>query len=201
MADERADVLSLTDQLEATRTTLTIAHASYQIWWTYAEKNSRKQHWAGIQALDRFVRFDELAHLWILVLQLRTLFDKRADTIRLSDLIKQCLPGNLAAQLLRRVENLDAEREKIEVLRHKLIAHRDNTLYYNDVYKLASISHDVIKLVLDEAVDIFGILAEKAGLPRFDPFPVADQVGAMLNCAAEVAAKDEWFPGLDVDHE
>jgi hypothetical protein len=52
---------------------------------------------------------------------------------------------------------------KIKVLRHKLFAHRDHGMGYNDVFKAAQVRPDDVKAIFDESFAIVNGLAALTG--------------------------------------
>lgn len=156
--------LSLADRLAAAGTSLVIARASFDIWWLYAGRSTRSNFLSAINEYSDFFRFDEEAHFRLAIISVFTLFDGRGDTVTLTALADECTEAGYDTDSIRkRIKTLCPVLKKIKILRHKLFAHRDNRLTYEQVYESAGITPHELESLLDECLSIINALAEFCG--------------------------------------
>jgi hypothetical protein len=160
--------LSLPERIHAASTTLIVARASFDIWRLYAGASTRPTFFAGMEEYSEFFWFDEEAHFRVAVVGIYSLFDGRTDTVTLTSLIDAVKAlGNDVASIRSRLELLAHAVKAVKTLRHKLFAHRDHGLGYNEAYQLAKVRPDDLRTLLDESLAILNDLACLLSLPKF----------------------------------
>jgi hypothetical protein len=168
--------MSHEQQLQAAATTLQLAWTSDLIWWRYRGKET----FAAYEPVrDRFVdffRFDERAHLNNLIVHLWTLFDQDDDTISLASLMRDSmLPESEKLELQAVLSSVGRSKRKIAILRNNVVAHRNNSMTYNEVFALAEVSHDEMRTLLDVARAVLNRLRMAAGLSEWLPNDGTDE--------------------------
>jgi hypothetical protein len=164
-------------------TTLTVVLASFDIWWTYASKDTRPRYSPIMDGYPDFFRFDEEAHFRNAIIGLHTLFDGRRDTATIENVLTRApIDGVAKRAAQKRIEELKPKTCKIKVLRDKLFAHRDHRLDYEEIYALAEITPNDLRLVLDECVSTINMVATQLSLDgvQGDSF-VSEDLQALLD--------------------
>jgi hypothetical protein len=123
-----------------------------------------------------FFRFDERAHLNNLIVHLWTLFDQDDDTISLASLARDStLQDSDKLELQSVLTSVAAPKRKIAILRNNVVAHRNNSMTYNEVFALAEVSHDEMRTLLDVARSVLNRLRTAAGLSEWLPNDGTDE--------------------------
>jgi hypothetical protein len=158
--------LPLVERIRIAGFNLMVARTSHDIWWLYAGNDTRRLFIEGMQPYSEFFRYDQAAHQRAMIVGLYTLFDGRRDTITLESLIDDAnAAGYDVDALTPKLAALSIRVAKIKVLRHKLFAHRDHSLAYNEVFKAAEIRPSDLRMIFDESLEIVNGLAALTGAP------------------------------------
>jgi hypothetical protein len=179
-------------RLGATYITLNVICASLDIFWLYVGKSPHDyfpEHL--IEAFDRFMRFDQEAHMRTAIIGMQTLFDRTKGTITLDRLIRDApLQVEKRAKLLGLLERLRPRTEKIETIRNNVFAHRNHSLTYNAVFAQAHLCRNDLEIVVRLSIKIINALAEETGNARYVRCRQArDEFIEMLTAASNFEAE------------
>jgi hypothetical protein len=156
--------LPLSERIRVAGFNLMVAHVSHDIWWLYIGADTRPHYVEAMERYYNFFRYDQEAHFRALIVGVYTLFDKRRDTITLASLAEDARGAGFDVSAIEaKLNQLSGRVRKIEIMRHKLFAHRDHSMAYNDVFKAAQLRPDDLKDVLRESLVIVNDLAALVG--------------------------------------
>lgn len=164
MTDLPPEPLPLPERIKSAEITLIVASASFDIWWTYANRDTRDLE--AMNVLPTFFRYDQEAHFRNVVVSLHTLFDDydRSPTLTIKSLI-HALDVESAKPVWRVYRRVHDRVAKIRVLRHNVFAHRNAGMSYKDVFEEASLQPNDLKSLLDDTVTMLTMIADAAGAP------------------------------------
>lgn len=163
----------LADRIRAAGTSLIVARASFDSWWTYKSHDTRPLYLPGMQHYSEFFRYDEEAHFRTMVVGLYTLFDSRRDTANFSRMLADSRAGGHPLPATEaRLDGTGVVVAKVASLRHNLFAHRNHGLTYEDVYAAANITPNELRGLLDESRCMRNELGAAHGVAEmdFNPF-------------------------------
>lgn len=172
--------LPLKSRLASANITLIVAGASYGIWWQYVNIETR-----DLKALNRypnFFQYDCEAHFRNMVVSLHTLYDNYKGTLTIKSLIHDLAP-EVAKPIWKRYKNqeIHAAASKIAFLRHNVIAHRDPTKSYSDIYREAGLKLNDFKSLIANSHFLLSMIADATGFngPNLPEF-VEDETAMLL---------------------
>ncbi len=180
-------ILKYEEQLEAAAITLTLAWTSDAIWWFYRGKQTFPIYESAHDRFVDFFRFDERAHLNNCLIHLCSLFERRADTVNLENLLEQSFIEAAAKSRLNFVlKSVEVPLEKVMILRSNLIAHRKNANGYDEWFKRADLRHDDIAELLKVAAEILNEMRLAANLDEWVPIDgTVEDVRSLLEALAD----------------
>jgi hypothetical protein len=156
----------LSYRLHTTATTLTVICAWWDMWWLFAESESRKQHIEPINNFPNLFRLNAEAHLRSVLISTYSLYDPRSITLR--SLQTEAMPeGAEAARIGRMLHHGEALAEKLKPFRHKLIAHRSPHATIQEIYAEARLTPNQIKRLITISCTAFNAIARAARAPQF----------------------------------
>ncbi|WAC49314.1 hypothetical protein OVA03_05235 [Asticcacaulis sp. SL142] len=154
---------NLNERFRSAVITLNVANAAFDIWWFYKSAETRDFNFA--QKFPDFFRFDEENNFRSLIVSLYSLYDKRRDANSIKSIIRD-LPANINLDISNKIDHLSGKLQKIEHLRHNVIAHRNSSASYNAIYKKAKITPNDIKHVIDNTLEILSLIALEINEPE-----------------------------------
>jgi hypothetical protein len=128
------------------------------------------------EALDEYAdyfRFSRTANEWAFFVRINNLFTRKADTdnlpLLLEELERQSLIDPAVAEETRtHLGRLNPIRKSVKLIRDKAIAHQDDSLAQNEIYREAQISLSLLTQLSDGSLEIANTLAATHGQgPRF----------------------------------
>ncbi len=139
------------------------AHYSYEIWWILISRDGRKKY---LRAMLRYKEFFEpiaRSTLTSMVIALFKLYEHKNNRLSLDIALKEAhslrlIDSKLNKKLKRKIIEASTIWKKICILRHNLLAHRHHTLTKNEIYKLAKITPNQIKQLINLSLKIFNTL-------------------------------------------
>lgn len=164
-----AGALPLSSRFNSAVITLTVASASYDIWWFYKGKSTR-----DLDAMNNFPTFflyDEEAHFRNMIVGLYTLYDDYPGTITIKSLIHE-MERDTAKPIWRKYKAVHNTVKKISHLRHNVIAHRNAVESYEDVFRKAGLRPDDLKKLISDSLTLLTMIADaiSAQRPTISPF-------------------------------
>lgn len=158
------DSASFDRHLEELVQTVKAGRANFDIWWVYKNGQDRNKYLEVLNYYLEFFRVSIHAHWVAMLMALYKLYDKRKDSIGIQDLIggaKQ-IP-NFPQDIVEPIQvNLNLALplwEKVRILQHKLFAHRDKALNYDETFKSAKITADDLRLLTDHSLEILNLIS------------------------------------------
>ena len=162
------------------------ARIFFDILFYFEAKDTRAAILNTMQEYSEFFRFMPHAHQVAFIVTIAALFDKRADTISLSQLVREMTRNKQLSQrtqaevneLLDKAKPLEA---KVIVLRHNAFAHRSARTSYDDVFKEAKVTAKQMRDLTEIALQIANKLAEATGVSTgfFNELPREDAARMM----------------------
>ncbi len=139
------------------------AHYSYQIWWILICKEGRKEY------LETYLQFKEFfepvarANLTAMIIALFKLYEEKDNRLSIPKLLRTAKALRLVNPCINkkfRQKMSEAKKiwGKICILRHNFLAHHNYFLTKKEIYKLAKITPNQIKRLIDLSVKIFNTL-------------------------------------------
>jgi hypothetical protein len=158
------------------------------LWYYFEEHKSRQNIIETMREFNEFFRFTPHAYFASFVVYIAGVFETRSDTINLPALIKEMKTSGVlsiercAVDCL--MEKAKPLAKKATILRHKAIAHRTNEMSYDDVFRLAGVRPDELRVLTDIALDIANRLLASSNLKQRDfthlPIKAAEQMMVAL---------------------
>ena len=172
--------MTFEEKLELLTQLVLRARAHFDFWWIYEGEPTRPTYTPAMNRFSEFFRFDLHAQLVSLTMYLCQIFETRSDTHNLRGLLEEAkaaaIPRGTIEAAEEAIDEGEGIRKKLVVLRHKLFAHRDLNLSYEDTFRKASITPDEIRRMSEcglEAVN--GLWQGMGAVPReFSPLPERD---------------------------
>ncbi len=136
------------------------AHCAYEIWWILVERNRRKQYFGVLITFKDFFEPIARANLMVMLISLYKLYDTRKSTLSFIKILNNAEQVGVISvaknlKLKRRLLEVKKTWEKIRILRHNLLAHRNCSMTSSEIYKLAKITPNQIKRMIDLSAGIF----------------------------------------------
>jgi hypothetical protein len=128
----------------------------YALWWFYLEKaNTIRYDRVERGYPDFFITIVDSLRCSFIVTAYR-LFDKRSDVRSLIELIRitESSDKPLAASLQAKADSIAPILEKTKLLRHKVMAHRDNSQTPEQTFFEADVTPAEMKKVVSVAIEI-----------------------------------------------
>lgn len=175
-----ANPLPLDQRLSTAGQLVLRARISYDIWWLYEGVGTRPKIIDAMRVYSEFFRFDTHAHFISMVMHLSAVFEDRRDTINFNRLIKDAEKAGIKEEAIKHANVcLETSRnvaKNLAKLRHKVIAHRDYTLPYDEVFKLAAVKPDEIRVLTETGLEIVNTLLKSRGFEEvcFTDLPLDD---------------------------
>lgn len=147
--------------LEELLQTVKAARANYDIWWAY--KKDRPKYVDVLNEYLEFFRVSIHAHFVAMLMALYKIYDKRSDSIGICALLDEAFADSeFTTEEKEKINtNLALAKpisEKVKTLRHKLFAHRDRKLDYDDTFSSVQITYDDFKNLTDYTMNILNIV-------------------------------------------
>jgi HEPN superfamily AbiU2-like protein len=163
------------------------ARIFFDIWFYFEAEETRSAILDTMQEYSEFFRFMPHAHQVAFIVTIAALFDKRADTINLPQLVREMmrnkrLSPRTEAELTELISKVKPLETKITILRHKAFAHRSARTSYDDVFKEAHVTASQMRKLTEMALQIANKLAEARGMSIgfFNELPRQDAARMML---------------------
>jgi len=164
------------------------AHYSYEIWWILIGKDGRMQHFKTFLYFKEFFEPVAKANLTAMIIALFKLYEEKEKTLNFTKLLKDA--ENL--KLIDSLQNLKLQRKLLEakkiwkkicILRHNLLAHRNYIMTKEEIYKLARLTPNQAKRLIDLSLKIFNTMWMKIEKypKRIDEFTSRDTIN-LLKC-------------------
>lgn len=178
--------LSLAERIRIASQNVSLAWVSFDIWWTYANRENRPEYHQTMIDYSEFFRFDENAHLVNMIMLVSSLYDPTKNTITIRSLINKAVTeGHRELKGMIAVADGFADDPKIQgvlLKRNKLYAHRDDDMTMALVYQQADMSADDYRGLIEQAHIMIDRVAEVVGGPRVvHNTIVGEHVAKMLN--------------------
>ena len=115
-----------------------------------------------------FFRFDYHAHFISFVVHIAALFERKATTVNIPNLVSDAgqhshNTDSLTIEAERLLAQVKSIIKKAVFLRSNLFAHRSAKLNYDEVFKRASVTPDELRSLNDASFQIVGSLSEVIG--------------------------------------
>ena len=156
-----ATSLSITSRFRSAVITLTVASASYDVWWMYMNKETRDLQ--AMNCLPTFFLYDCEAHFRTMIVGLYTLYDTCPGTITIKSLIHE-LDASQAKPIWKKYRAVHAAVKKVTFLRHNVIAHRNAEESYDQLFAKAEIKPDHLKNLISDSCALLGMVASALNL-------------------------------------
>ena len=155
--------LPFDERLERAAHLVVLARRFYDVWWFYEGADTRPGILKTMNRFPEFFRFDSHAHDVAMVTHLAMLFENRRDTINFEALIDEAERDNLVApadvaEAKKRLGSISPLRPKLAILRSNLIAHRSDSISYEDAYTKAAITPNQLRDLTEAGRSIVSIL-------------------------------------------
>jgi hypothetical protein len=172
------ELVELASRFRSTVVTLTVASASYDIWWFYTSKETRDL--AAMNRFPSFFLYDCEAHFRTMIIGLYTLYDTHPGTITIKSLIHE-LDEHMASPIWRKYKSVHKAVEKLAFLRHNVIAHRNADESYNDLFARAQLKPDDLETLISDSLALLTMIAVVVDVeaPILSPF-VKDETRVLL---------------------
>ena len=136
------------------------AHYAYEIWWILIGKEWRRQYFKVFLNFKEFFEPIARANLTAMVIALFKLYEGKNSTLNFTKILnkaEQLGSLNIATnnKLKRKLSEVKKIWKKICILRHNFLAHRNYFMTKEEIYKLAKITPDQIKRMIDLSIKIF----------------------------------------------
>jgi hypothetical protein len=175
--DLMADALPLPVRFRSAVISLTVASASYDIWWLYKNQDTR-----DLDAMNNFPTFflyDEEAHFRNIIVSLHTLYDTHPRTITIKSLIHELEPG-AAKSIWRKYNAVHDTAKKVSHVRHNGIAHRNADESYADTLKKAKLRPNDLKKLISDSLDLLTMIADAIGVRKPVMPPLTDNTARLI---------------------
>ncbi len=143
--------MTITDQIRTASIQWTVVESAFQIWWHY--NNIETRCLDVMNVASTFFKYDSESNFRTFVIGIYALYDSRSDT---SSII------NINRNFSLELSNSNEIFNKIKKLRHKLFAHRDKFVPYDNVFRDVRITANEIKSIIDFAYCDLKKLSENA---------------------------------------
>jgi hypothetical protein len=155
---------SFDKHLEELLQTVKAARANFDIWWVYKNDQDRNKYVETLNNYLMFFRVSIHAHWVAMLMALYKLYDLRKDSIGIQDLISEAkqtpnFPQDIYESIAVNLRLALPLWEKVRVLRHKLFAHRDKNLNYDEIFKSANITADTLRSLTEHSLDILNLIS------------------------------------------
>jgi hypothetical protein len=167
------------------------ARLFFDLWFYFEAKATRAKIIETVREYNEFFRFTPHAYLLSYVIHIAAMFDKTRDTISLTRLAKEMkvaglIQGQEAAEVGALLDEAAPIAAKVAILRHNAFAHRNASISYDDVFKLAAVRPDQLRDLTVVALKIANRLLLARGLKDeyFTTLPRED-AEAMMKALAE----------------
>jgi hypothetical protein len=140
------------------------------LWFYFEGRNSRRKIFETMDEYSEFFIFTPHAYLVAYVIYTAGVFDKDPKTISLPHLVREVkAAGQLKGEAAEAVAALLVKAKplagKVLILRNNVFAHRSARISYNDVFKMADVTHAQHLDLTDMALEIANCLRQARGLP------------------------------------
>lgn len=172
--------LPLAERFRSATITLTVAKASYDVWWSYIGESTRDLE--VMNEFPTFFRYDTESNFRAMIVSVHTLFDDTLGTLTVKSLI-QALPPDVAKPIWRKYAPLKARARKVAFLRHNWIAHRNAAKSDKVIFAEAGLKPDDIGALIEGTREVLELIASQIGAPApiLSPF-VRDEVQGLFEC-------------------
>lgn len=188
---KRAPRTPLNQRLDRLGQQIVRAMLFYDLWFYFEENNSRRKIIKTMRDYGEYFRFAPHAYFVSYVIYIAGAFEKRRDTINLNSLIDEVRKaGKLQGPADAKVASLMAAAkpfaDKVTILRHNAIAHRTDSMSYNDVFDLAQITPTELGDLIEIALKVSNHLSRACGLQEqhFTVLPKEDAQRMMRTLTA-----------------
>lgn len=158
------------------------AHSNYEIWWIYVNEIDRAKY---LHVLIRYKEFFETmgnANITTIVIALYKLFDKHPKTLNINKIIEDAekhkfIDSASKTTLNGLINKAKPLWKKITILRSNLYAHRREMLTVKQIYKIAQITPNEIKELMELGLQILNFMRLKMGMKserKFEDFTSRD---------------------------
>jgi AbiU2 len=139
------------------------ANSAHEIWWTLINKDDRKKYLETYLYFKEFFEPVAKANLVAMSISLFKLYDGTGNSLGFPKLLKSAEKLKLVntsanKKLKRKISESTRIWKKICILRHNLLAHRNYSLTRTEIYRLANITPNQIKRLIDLSLKIFNTL-------------------------------------------
>lgn len=150
------------------------ARACWEAWWTLKTRNYRGKYPDVFAEYSEYFRTAIHSHFAALVLALWRLFDPANDatslrTIRSRIGPRQDFPPAALRSYGNRVRSVDPLLKRLEIVRHKFLAHRDAAYTIELIFKEADLKYHDLTTLVNGALELVNVLRaqRKRGTYRF----------------------------------
>lgn len=181
-----ADKLDITEQVRIAGELAYRVQVFYEAWFAIASRDGRAEFRQAFDYHAEILVMTQAAHMSALVVTLHSLFERSPRTVNLPNISKQL--GGVAGEMLEKSEEI---AKKVAKLRHNIFAHRSGKLTREDVFALAKITPNEMRLLATRAMSISGMFHAELGLP-----PPLEAIGARaaINNLLSAVARDSSVP-------
>ncbi len=135
------------------------AHCAYEIWWILVEKRRRKQYSNILFSFKEFFEPVIRANSTAMLIALYKLYDERNDTLNFIRILKDAeqlkIIDRSKVKFKRKLSEVRALWKKICILRNNVLAHRNYNMTVQEIYKLANITPNKIKRMIDLSLRLY----------------------------------------------
>jgi len=139
------------------------AHYSYEIWWILINRDGRKKYFRAMLHYKEFFEPVARSTLTSMAVALFKLYEYKNNRLSFNKVLKEVqelklIDNKLNKKLKRKIKEANAIWKKICILRHNLLAHRHYKLTKTEIYKIAEITPNQIKRLIELSLKIFNTL-------------------------------------------
>jgi len=139
------------------------AQYAYEIWWILIGKEGRKEYHRTYLHFKEFFEPVARANLTAMVIALFKLYEEKTNRLSFPKLLKtakglKLVDSSINKKLKRKISESKKIWKKICILRHNFLAHRNYSLTKKEIYKLAKITPNQMKRMIDLSLKIFNTL-------------------------------------------
>ena len=158
---------ALTDLRELKRI-LFEAQGCYELWWTYLQVKSKTEYFHVLLNFKDFFEITARAYISNLVISLYKLYDGGNKVLNIGSLIKETeniLDSNEKQHIQGLMNKAKPIWGKVAKLRSNLFAHRSNQLTRDEIYKMAQITPNQLRDLIDLSLEILNVISAKLHEP------------------------------------
>lgn len=144
------------------------AEVFHTAWFAIASKAGRTEFRPAFESHAEILVMTQAAHMSALVVTLHSLFERSDRTVNLPAISKQL--GGVGKDMLEKCEPI---AKKVAQLRHNMFAHRSGSLTREDVFTLAAITSNDMRLLATRAMSVCRMLHAALDMP-----PPREAIGA-----------------------